>query len=121
MEIYFPQIMKVTLVVEKSYTWITLEFTSQLTRDQVQGLTWFSFQSLSCWLEPFSDFLNSISASPEINKTITHPLEKQCNFHKTRKAFMFQIHIILIAILEKKNEIFIKFCQQHIVVCIHSS
>jgi hypothetical protein len=85
MEIYFPWIMKVTLVVEKSYTWITLEFTSQLTRDQVQGLTWFSFQSLSCWPEAFSDFLNSISASPEIDKTITHPLEKQWNFHKIKQ------------------------------------
>ena len=57
-----------------TYTEKTLLFESQLTLDQVQGLTWFWFQSVSWSGEALSEVLNSKSASPTNNKIVSKVL-----------------------------------------------
>lgn len=47
-----------------AYKEMTLLFVSQMTLDQVQGLTWFGFQSESWLLDAFNEYLNAKSASP---------------------------------------------------------
>lgn len=60
-----------------SYTEATLLLLSQMTFDQVQGLTWFGFQSVSWMLGTRNEVLNANSASPEReHKNVSQPLCK---------------------------------------------
>lgn len=52
-----------------TYTEMTLLLLSQFTFDQVHGLTWFWFQSLSWSGELINEALNEYSASPEKENT----------------------------------------------------
>lgn len=54
----------------RTYTITTLPLSSQVILDQVQGLTWFWFQSASWSVEAFSEFFNANSASPKIGQII---------------------------------------------------
>lgn len=60
-----------------SYTEATLLLLSQMTFDQVQGLTWFWFQSVSWMFGTRNEVLNANRASPEReHKTVSQPLCK---------------------------------------------